>query len=147
VYYYIHKIKKGEGDEVKYHIESITKEELEGKSRLETYYAIPEVAKIMKKSEEQTRRNVREGKIQAYKEWKSYYILETDLREYMISDDRVKIEIYEFFKFEYEHRVKHYHPSADEVFKGAMQVLVSLLTDFGIALRDSIIEELKSMYL
>ena len=63
----------------------------------------------------------------------------------MISDDRVKIEIYNFFNFEYEHQVKFYHVSADANFKGAIKELISLLNNFNIPLRESIIKELESI--
>jgi len=132
---------------MKYHIESITKEELLGKMKFEKFYDTQEVATILKKSSEQARRYIREGKIQAYKEWKNYYILESDLREYMIQDDRVKIEIMNFINFEYEHQVKFYNRTNDGEFKGAIRVLISMLNDFAIPLRDSIIEELRSMFI
>jgi len=132
---------------MKYHIINLSKEELETRSKFETFFTVPEIAKIIKKSEEQTRRILRDEKIQSHKVWKSYYVLESDLRDYMISEDRTKIEIYKFFEFEYKHQVKFYHPSEDLKFQGVISVLVNMLIDFQIPLLDNIKEELKSMYL
>jgi len=132
---------------VKSNIVNINKEELEGKMKYHRFYSIPETAKVLKKSDEQVRRYAREGKIKVYKEWKSYWIEESDIRAFMMIDDKVKIESYNFFISEYENKVKNYHPNNDEGFKGSMNVLISLLTDFEIPLKESIIEEVKSMYI
>jgi len=130
---------------MKSNIISISKEELEGRMNYTKFYTVSDVAKTLKKSEEQIRRYAREGKLTVYKEWKSYYIEESDLRDYMMIGDKIKIEIYKFFNFEYEHQVKFYNKRSDEVFKGAIKVLISLLNDFKIPLRDKMIEELKSI--
>jgi len=125
---------------------NINKEELEQLLKFKTIFTIPEAAKITRKSEEQIRRYVREGKLKVYKEWKSYYIEENDLRDYMLIGNNIQIEILKFVEFEYQHQVKFYASYEDLTFRGAIKVLISILNDFKIPLKESVISEMKSMY-
>ena len=131
---------------MKNNIININKDELFGKMKHQKFYTIPEATNILKKSEEQIRRYVREGKLTVYKEWKQYYILEDDLREYMMDGDTIKKEILKFIEFEYQHQTKFYAGYEDLSFRGGIKVLMNMLNDFNIPLKESIISELKSMY-
>ena len=127
-------------------IVNINKEELEQLLKFKTILTIPEVAKITRKSDEQIRRYVREGKLKVYKEWKSYYIEENDLRNFMLIGNNIQIEILKFVEYEYQQQVRFYASYEDLVIRGVIRVLINMLDDFKIPLRESIISELKSMY-
>jgi len=131
---------------MKSNIININKDVLAGQMKYQKFYTIPETANILRKSEEQIRRYVREAKLIAYKEWKSYYILDDDLRDFMMTDNGIQTEILKFIEHEYQHQVKFYAGYEDLIFRGGIRVLINMLNDFNIPLRESIISEMKSMY-